>query len=538
MSETKPTKPIEKATLVPAKKIPMNELEVLIRARYPLIYVISWEEQRVLRQVSKIASKLGKNVFEWSITTGLVPIGTSLQTQKHRDAATQDPLVALTNVIDHVDPALYVFKDFHPFLKGQNMSVIRRMREVAASLKNTFKTIVMVSPMFQIPPELEKDITVIDFDLPKEKDFTALLGRIIEEVKGNPKLNVKIDSKMREQIVHALLGLTLVEGENVLAKTLVQDRGFGEKSLEVINNEKKQIIRKNGLLQYYDAEEKLESVGGLDALKNWLVKRSVVFTDQARDFGLPAPKGVLLLGVQGCGKSLMAKTISNIWKLPLLRFDVGQVFGSLVGSSEENIRRAIKVAESVSPVVFWIDEIDKAFRGSRSSSSGTDGGTSARVFSTFLTWLSEKQAPVFVVATANDISLLPPELLRKGRFDEIFFIDLPTFIERKEIFRVHLSKRKMNPDEFDLDELAQVSNGYSGAEIEEAIISAMFDSFYEKEKLNTKRLIESIRQTIPLSKTMSEDIDELRKWANDRARIATSPELANEPGADKRKLEI
>ena len=538
MSETKPTKPTEKTTLVPAKKAPMNELEVLIRARYPLIYVISWEEQRVLRQVSKIASKLGKNVFEWSITTGLVPIGTSLQTQKHRDAATQDPLVALTNVIDHVDPALYVFKDFHPFLKGQNMSVIRRMREVAASLKNTFKTIVMVSPMFQIPPELEKDITVIDFDLPKEKDFAALLGRIIEEVKSNPKLNVKIDSKMREQIVHALLGLTLVEGENVLAKTLVQNRGFGVQSLEIINNEKKQIIRKNGLLQYYDAEEKLESVGGLDALKSWLLKRSVVFTDQARDFGLPAPKGVLLLGVQGCGKSLMAKTISNIWKLPLLRFDVGQVFGSLVGSSEENIRRAIKVAESVSPVVFWIDEIDKAFRGSRSSGGSTDGGTSARVFSTFLTWLSEKQAPVFVVATANDISLLPPELLRKGRFDEIFFIDLPTFIERKEIFRVHLSKRKMNPEEFDLDELAHASNGYSGAEIEEAIISAMFDAFYEKEKLNTKRLTESIRQTVPLSKTMSEDIDELRKWANDRARIATSAELANEPDADKRKLEI
>ena len=224
MSETKPTKPTEKATLVPAKKTLMNELEVLIRARYPLIYVISWEEQRVLRQVSKIASKLGKNVFEWSITTGLVPAGTSVQTQKHRDAATQDPLVALTNVIEHVDPALYVFKDFHPFLKGQNMSVIRRMREVAASLKNTFKTIVMVSPMFQIPPELEKDITVIDFDLPKEKDFAALLGRIIEEVKDNPKLNVKINSTMREQIVHALLGLTLAEGENVLAKTLVQDQ--------------------------------------------------------------------------------------------------------------------------------------------------------------------------------------------------------------------------------------------------------------------------------------------------------------------------
>ncbi|MBN1974253.1 MAG: AAA family ATPase [Sedimentisphaerales bacterium] len=530
------TQPVKKKPVVASGK--MNELEVLIRARYPLIYVISWEEQRVMSQVSNIAERLGKNVFEWSITTGLVPAGTSLQTQKHRDTATQDPLVALTNVIDHVDPALYVFKDFHPFLKGQNMSVIRRLREVAISLKNTFKTIVMVSPMFQIPSELEKDITVIDFDLPKENDFAALLGRIMNEVKDNPKLNVKIDAKTKENIIHALLGLTLAEAENVLAKTLVQHRGLSEKSLEVINSEKKQIIRKNGLLQFYDAQEKLESVGGLDILKGWLIKRSVAFSDQARAFGLPAPKGVLLLGVQGCGKSLMAKTISNIWRLPLLRFDVGQVFGSLVGSSEENIRRAIKVAESISPVVFWIDEIDKAFRGSRSSGANTDGGTSSRVFSTFLTWLSEKQQPVFVVATANDVTMLPPELLRKGRFDEIFFIDLPSFLERKEIFKVHLTKRKMNPEEFNIDELSYASSGFSGAEIEEAIVSAMFDSFYQKEKLSLGRLIDSIRQAVPLSKTMSEDIEQLRKWANDRARIATSKELMNEPDADKRKLEI
>ncbi len=538
MSDAEQIRPGKQVPLGPGSRKQMKELEVLIRARYPLIYVISWEEQRVLAQVSKIASKLGKNVFEWSINTGLVPAGTSIQSQKHRDSATQDPLVALGNVIEHVDPALYVFKDFHPFLKGQNMSVTRRLREVAASLKNTFKTIVIVSPIFQIPAELEKDITVVDFDLPKENDFAALLGRIIEEVKENPKLNVNIDAKMREQIVHALLGLTLAEGENVLAKTLVQHRGFGEKSLEVINSEKKQIIRKSGLLQYYDAEEKLESVGGLDALKSWLIKRSVVFSDRARSFGLPAPKGVLLLGVQGCGKSLMAKTISNIWHLPLLRFDVGQVFGSLVGSSEENIRRAIKVAESVSPVVFWVDEIDKAFRGSRGSSASTDGGTSARVFSTFLTWLSEKKEPVFVVATANDISLLPPELLRKGRFDEIFFVDLPSSTERKEIFRVHLSKRKMNPDDFDLDALSQSAAGYSGAEIEEAIISAMFDAFYGKEKLTTEGVLESLKQAVPLSKTMSEDIDELRKWADGRARAATSAEVAKEPGMDKRRLEI
>jgi ATP-dependent 26S proteasome regulatory subunit len=516
----------------------MGELEVLIRARYPLIYVISWEEQRLVKQVSQIASKLGKNVFEWSVTTGLVAAGTSIQSQKHRDTATQDPLVALDNVIEHVDPALYVFKDFHPFLKGQNMAVVRRLREVAASMQNTYKTIVIVSPMFQLPPELEKDLTVIDFDLPKERDFALLLKRIIDEVKDNPKLNVNITRDVAGQIIRALLGLTLTEGENVLAKTLVQQRGLGEAGLAVINSEKEQIIRKSGLLEYYSAEENLNSIGGLDALKSWLVRRSVAFTNQAREFGLPAPKGVLLLGVQGCGKSLMAKTISNIWQLPLLRFDVGRVFGSLVGSSEDNVRRAIKVAESVSPVVFWVDEIDKAFRGSRGSGASTDGGTSARVFGTFLTWLSEKKSPVFVVATANDVSLLPPELLRKGRFDEIFFVDLPAFEERKEIFSVHLERRKMDPSEFDLDALAQGSLGYSGAEIEESIVSAMFNIFYEKQKMTTERLLESLQQTIPLSRTMSEDIERLLRWAKGRARPGTSDALAIEPGHDKRRLEI
>ncbi|MBN2020706.1 MAG: AAA family ATPase [Sedimentisphaerales bacterium] len=519
-----------------AKK--MSEIEVLIRARYPLVYVITWEEQRLLRHVMKIGSRLGKGVFEWSVTTGLVPAGTQVQSQKHRDTATQDPLVALDNVIEHVEPALYVFKDFHPFLKGQNMAVIRRLREVSSTMQNTYKTIIIASPIFELPAELEKDLTVVDFDLPGEKEFAALVTRIIDEVKGNPKLNVAIDNHTREQIVHALLGLTLVEAENVLAKTLVEHRSLGEKSLDVIYNEKRQIIRKSGLLEYYDAEEDLSSVGGLDALKSWLLKRSVAFTDQARQFGLPAPKGVLLLGVQGCGKSLMAKTISNTWKLPLLRFDVGKVFGSLVGSSEQNIRRAIKVAESVAPVVFWIDEIDKAFRGSRGSGASTDSGTSARVFGAFLTWLSEKNKPVFVVATANDVSMLPPELLRKGRFDEIFFVDLPAFVERRAILDIHLKKRRIDPASFDMDALARACSGYSGAEIEEAIISSMFDAFYEKQPITTQRLLESIGQTVPLSKTMSEEVDGLRKWAEGRARRATSDAIAAEPGADKRKLEI
>jgi len=515
-----------------------SELEVLIRARYPLIYVVSWEEQRVIRQVNQIASQLNKKVFEWSVTMGLMPGGTSIQSQKQRDTASQDPLVALDTVIDHVEPALYVFKDFHPFLRGQNMSVVRRLREIAESLKNTFKTIVMISPMFQLQPELEKDLSIIDYNLPDESDFSKLLDRIVEEIKDNPKLKVSLTEATRERLIHAMLGLTLSEAENVLAKTLVQNRSLDGDSVEVIHSEKKQIIRKSGLLEYYDTQENVESVGGLDLLKDWLNRRALAFTDSARAFGLPAPKGVLLLGVQGCGKSLMAKAISNMWKLPLLRFDVGRVFGSLVGSSEQNIRQAIRVAESVSPAILWLDEIDKAFRGSRSSGASTDGGTSARVFGTFLTWMSEKTHPVFVVATANDVQALPPELLRKGRFDEIFFVDLPSTQERKEIFRVHLARRKLAANELSLEKLALASGGFSGAEIEEVVVSAMFNVFYEKKKIATEDLLKSIEQTVPLSKTMSEDMDALRDWARGRARPATSPEIKKDPDSEKRKLEL
>ena len=531
-------KKIQPVASRPSKTRQRSDLEILIRARYPLIYVVSWEERRVIEEAKKIASRLNKKVFEWSITMGLVPGGTSIQSQKQKDPASQDPLVALDTVIEHVEPALYIFKDFHPFLKAQNMSVIRRMREIAESLKNTYKTIVIVSPTFQMPPDLEKDLTLYDYELPTENHFRVLLDRIVEEVKDNPKLKVELNDPAREQLIHAMLGLTLSEAENVLAKTLVQNRSLNAASVEVINSEKKQIIRKSGMLEYYDAQEDINSVGGLDELKSWLKKRAAAFTDRAREYGLPAPKGVLLLGVQGCGKSLMAKAVSNVWQLPLLRFDIGRVFGSLVGSSEENVRRVIKVAESVSPAILWLDEIDKAFRGSRSSGGSTDGGTSARVFGTFLTWMSEKTKPVFVVATANDVSALPPELLRKGRFDEIFFVDLPCTAERKDIFKVHLAKRKIDPAKFDIEKLALSSSGYSGAEIEEAVVSAMFDAFYEKNPLATENILDSISQTVPLSKTMSEDMDHLRDWAQGRTRLATSPSILSEPDADKRKLEL
>jgi MoxR-like ATPase len=497
-----------------------TDVETLIRARYPILYVISSEEIRVLKVITDIAQKRQKKAFEWSFSTGIVPAGTSIQSQKHRNAATKDPLVALDQVIEQVEPAIFIFKDFHPFLTRSNFAIIRKLKEIALHLKNSFKTIVLISPMMEIPTELEKEITVLNYPLPTREDLGELLDKIIEEVKQFKQVAIDLDEEGRERLLQAALGLTLGEAENVFAKIIVKDGRLSGDHVNEVFAEKQQIIRKSGLLEYYASTDNFANVGGLAALKDWLSKRSMAFSQEARAFGLPAPKGILMLGVQGCGKSLCAKAVSNQWQLPLLRFDMGRMFGSLVGSSEENVRRAISVAESVAPAILWVDEIDKAFAGSQGSGS-TDGGTTARVFGTFLTWLSEKSAPVFVVATANDISQLPPELLRKGRLDEIFFVDLPAPEERAEIFRIHLARRGRNPDNFDLPALAAASRDFSGAEIEEAINSALYDAFYAKEELGSEYLFESLAETVPLAKTMDEQISRLRSWAEGRARNAS-----------------
>lgn len=475
---------------------------------------------RVQNLVVDIGHRRQKKVFEWSYTTGVVPAGTSIQSQKSRSAATKDPLTALDQVIEQVEPAIFVFKDFHPFLTRNNFAIIRKLKEIALHLKNSFKTVILISPTMEIPTELEKEITVLNFPLPTREDLGVLLDKIVDDVKQFRQVKIDLDDVGRERVLQAALGLTLGEAENVFAKIIVKDERLSADDVSEVFAEKQQIIRKSGLLDYYATDENFSNVGGLLVLKEWLDKRAVAFSDQAREFGLPAPKGILLLGVQGCGKSLCAKAVSSLWQLPLLRFDMGRMFNSLVGSSEENVRRAISVAESVAPAILWVDEIDKAFAGSQGSGS-TDGGTTARVFGTFLTWLSEKTAPVFVVATANDISQLPPELMRKGRLDEIFFVDLPSDAEREEIFRIHLAKRKRDPENFDLKTLAVCSKDYSGAEIEEAVISALYDAFYSQQELSTEHILAAIRQTVPLSKTMDEQMNRLRNWAEGRARNAS-----------------
>lgn len=505
-----------------------DEIDTLVRARYPILYLVTNEESRVRSMLVDLAARRQKKLFEWSITTGIVPAGTSIQSQKTRNTPTRDPLTALDHVIDAVEPALFAFKDFHPFLTPGNTAVIRRLKEIALDLKNSHKTIFLISPVLAIPAELDKEITVLNFPLPTRADLAVLLDRITDEVRQFENVTVDLDEAGQERLLQAALGLTLNEAENVFAKIVVKGERLSADDIDEVFAEKQQIIRKSGLLEYHDSRETFQHIGGLTLLKEWLVKRALAFTPEARAFGLPAPRGVLMLGVQGCGKSLCAKAIATQWRLPLLRFDMGRMFGSLVGSSEENTRRAISVAESVAPVILWVDEIDKAFAGSRGSAS-VDGGTTARVFGTFLTWLAEKSAPVFVVATANDISELPPELLRKGRLDEIFFVDLPSPEDRRLIFEIHLRRRGRDPVTFDIDALVEASHDFSGAEIEQGVISALFDAFYTGEALSTTHILDELRETVPLARTMSEQIERLRLWAEGRARNASPPRSESGP---------
>ena len=541
--EARPAAGSEKPQAPPAVKRPPDELEVLIRARYPIVYVVTWEEERLEQRLLEIAKKRNKTLHVWTCSQGVVQFGTEPQRGKPGSANTCDPVAGLDAVLAYVEPGIFLFKDLHDHLDIRvcpaNLRNIRRLRDVAHALRDTYKTVVLVSPVMKIPVELSKDVAVVEFGTPSVDDFNGLLDRIIDDVKDQPRISINLDAEGREKLVHAARGLTLKEAENVFAKTLVLDGKLDADDISVVFSEKQQIIRKSGTLEYYESQERFATVAGLENLKDWLRKRSAAFSERAAQFGLPAPKGVLLLGVQGCGKSLCAKAASSLWKLPLLRFDIGRVFGSLVGSSEESMRRAIQTAESVAPAILWIDEIDKAFAGTQGS-AGSDGGTASRVFGTFLTWLSEKTAPVFVIATANDISHLPPELLRKGRVDEIFFVDLPNEDERQEIFRIHLSKRKRDPARFDVEGLARMSDGFSGAEIEEAIISGLYDAFSKGTDLDTATLSAGIAETVPLSKTMSEELNRLRNWAQGRARPSTGPLKQPEPDTaeTRRKLEI
>jgi SpoVK/Ycf46/Vps4 family AAA+-type ATPase len=497
-----------------------EEVRLLFRAKYPILYIISWEERRIENILLDVAQERRKHLYGWAVTTGILPLdgyeGPPI------DPATSHPLRALEFIARSQEPAIFVLKDFHPYLDEQrNLEdfplILRRLRELTVDLKRTGKTLVILSPVLRFPAELEKDITILDYSLPTLQELEQSLNLVLRSVREMYNLSLKLDDPTREKVLKAVQGLTCTECENVLARSLVQSRTL---DVNIILTEKKQIIRRSKVLEYYDAEEDMSAVGGMPLLKEWLGKRALAFSERARQFGLPEPRGLLLLGVQGAGKSLVAKAIASQWQFPLVRMDLGSLFSEFVGSSEQNMRTALRMAESVAPCLLWLDELEKGLAGSASSHL-SDAGTTARVFGSFLTWMQEKTAPVFVVATANDISILPPEILRKGRFDEIFFIDLPNYDERAEIFAIHLARRGRNPLSYDLDLLAQKSDGFSGAEIEQVVVSGLYDAFDAGHELRSEDLTNNLSTSIPLSRTMEQQITALRNWARSHARPAS-----------------
>lgn len=491
-----------------------EELNILVQAQYPLIYLVTSEEERAEHAIAAIAQqcKPQRRVFIWTVTHGIVEYGQPRNVTQHN---TVSPEAAIEWATRQRDPALFVFKDLHPFVDSP--AVTRWLRDAIASFKGSQKALVLMSPVQQIPIELEKEVAVLDYPMPAMSELDQVLSHQLELTRGR-----RITTETREKLLKAALGLTKDEAEKVYRKAYVTAGCLTEAEVDVVLSEKKQLIRRNGILEYIEEDETIESVGGLEELKHWLRQRSNAFTERAREYGLPQPKGMLILGVPGCGKSLIAKTTSRLWGLPLLRLDMGRVYdGSMVGRSEANLRSALKTAESISPAILFIDELDKAFAGS-AGSADSDGGTSSRIFGSFLTWMQEKTSPVFVMATANRVERLPGEFLRKGRFDELFFVDLPNAEERRDIFRIHLEKRKRDITRFDLEQLANVSDGFSGAEIEQALVAAMYEAFAQDREFTQLDIIAAVKATQPLSKTMSEQVTALRDWARQRARPAAS----------------
>jgi SpoVK/Ycf46/Vps4 family AAA+-type ATPase len=520
--------------------IPMDreeELNILVRAKYPILYIVSWEERRIEQALRLVAAERRKKLYGWTLTDGIVPLDG--YDAPPIDPATRSPIHALDYIATSKEAALFVLKDFHPYLDntrptGDQPIVVRKLRDITNHLKESRKTLVVLSPILSFPPEIEKDVTVLDYSLPTPEELTQSLDRVIRSAREISGVRLKLDDETREKVLNAARGLTCTEAENVFAKSLVMARDL---DLDVIVAEKKQIIRRSQILEYFEAEEDMSLVGGVPLLKEWLAKRALAFSERARRFGLPEPRGLLLLGVQGAGKSLIAKAVASQWQLPLLRLDLGRLFSELVGSSEQNMRTALRLAESVAPCVLWLDELEKGI-GGIASSHLSDAGTTARVFGSFLTWMQEKTSPVFVIATSNDISILPPEALRKGRFDEIFFVDLPASEERREIFAIHLAKRGRDPLTFDINYLARQSEGFSGAEIEQAIISGLYDAFEADRELTDDDILNNLTNTVPLSHTFETQIGALRNWARSHARPASPRARQSASQSGLRQMEL
>jgi SpoVK/Ycf46/Vps4 family AAA+-type ATPase len=486
-----------------------TDLALLIRARYSLIYIPTIEEERVEKSIEQVAKQLeNRPVYIWDFVDGYQG------NPNDRGFGKRNPLQAL-EFIDKLspnEPGIFILRDYHRFL--EDVSVARKLRNLGRKFKAEPKNLIILAPQISIPSDLSEAITILEFPLPNAEEIRSEISKLLQATQQN------LATSALDDLIRASQGLSLDRVRRVLGRAIAEHQSIEPADVESILEEKRQSIRQTQILDFYPTSAQMEDIGGLDNLKEWLVRRGGSFSDKARQYGLPHPRGLLLVGIQGTGKSLTAKAIAHHWHLPLLRLDVGRLFAGLVGESESRTRQMIQLAEALSPCILWIDEIDKAFGGLDSKG---DAGTTSRVFSTVVTWLAEKTSAVFVVATANNVQALPPEILRKGRFDEIFFVGLPSQSERRSIFAVHLQKvRAQNLRDFDIDRLAAETPSFSGAEIEQILVEAMHIGFSQSRDFTTNDILEAASQTIPLAVTAQEQINALQEWANSgRARLAS-----------------
>ena len=484
----------------------VHELKTLVLSFHSLLTIETVEEERVRSLLIEVANDLRLPFYEWSVTEGL---------RRLRGATmdmTQDALMALKN-IDRFDfDAIYLFKDLAPHLSNANIA--RALRELAQKLVSTRSMIVLTGSPIELPADLDALAVRFELQLPDEQELRELIRSVIDSITARQPVRVDLSREDAQRLVRSLSGLTLNQARQVIAKAIVDDGRLSADDIQMIIKRKGELLEQGGVLEFFPAGTNRFELGGFERLKSWLDSARVGFTPAARELNLEPPKGILLVGVQGCGKSLAAKFVARQWELPLLKLDAGRLYDKYIGETERNFRKATTLAEAMAPVVLWIDEIEKVF--AQGGSGESDGGLSHRLFGSFLTWLQEKSASVFVVGAANDLMNVPPELLRKGRFDEIFFVDLPTPEERQKIFRIHLALRKQDPQQFDLAALAQGTEGFSGAEIEQVVISALYRVLQQKQPLTTQALIEAANSTVPLSIARREDIEEIREMAKGR----------------------
>ena len=486
----------------------LKDLELLIRSRYGLLWLETREEDRAGGLLRHLADALGIPFFTWTRTRGLRMEGSGGPVYK-----TETPLKALQHILSSWSPALYHFRDLAGNLTDQP-ELAAHLRDVAGMMEKVDGAVVLTGEGAQLPPTLKERTAHVTLPGPSDQEFRDLLSDILRDLSSRQHVEVSMSRDEIDTLVTHLSGLTLMEAEKILTKAIVEDGTLAAEDIRHVIDAKRKVVEREGLLEYYPAETTMSGVADLVTLKGWLAKRRAVVRspERAREFGLEFPRGVLLLGVPGCGKSLSAKAVAAEWGLPLLKLDPSNLYNKYIGESESNFKRAMRAAERMAPVVLWIDELEKAF----ASGGSEDGGVSQRILGSFLSWMQERQGDVFVVATANEVQALPPEFLRKGRFDEIFFVDLPDPGTRSEIFRIHLEARGHESDGFDLEALAAAADGFSGSEIEQSVVSALYTAFAEETELDTEAVRSEIARTRPLSVTMGEKVRAMRAWARDR----------------------